>query len=112
MFMMDKWDAQVTLALIERHRVTHTHMVATMFHRILGLPENIRSKYDLTSFGSGIVHRRSPGPTNQSWPFLGVPDREQRHELTQRKEERSYFDRMFSGNPSMPNRLSLRRFLT
>ena len=59
--MMDKWDAQETLALIERHRVTHTHMVATMFHRILGLPENIRSKYDLSSL-RWLIHGAAPCP--------------------------------------------------
>ncbi len=33
--MMDGWSAEQTLALIEEHRVTHTHMVPTMFHRLL-----------------------------------------------------------------------------
>src|SRR5690606_40609269 len=35
--MMDKWDAEETLRLIERYRITRTHMVATMFHRLLQL---------------------------------------------------------------------------
>ena len=34
---MDTWSAEETLQLIEQHRVTHTHMVPTMFHRLLAL---------------------------------------------------------------------------
>src|SRR5690606_32821382 len=33
--MMDGWDAEETLRLIETYRITHTHMVPTMFHRML-----------------------------------------------------------------------------
>ncbi len=32
--LMDKWDPEETLRRIEKHGVTHTHMVATMFHRL------------------------------------------------------------------------------
>ena len=32
---MDGWDAEETLRLIEEHGITHTHMVPTMFHRLL-----------------------------------------------------------------------------
>ena len=34
-----RFDAEELLALIERHRVTHIHMVPTMFVRLLRLPE-------------------------------------------------------------------------
>ena len=33
--LMDGWDAEETLRLVEAHRITHTHMVPTMFHRLL-----------------------------------------------------------------------------
>ena len=33
--LMDDWDAQETLRLIEEHNITHTHMVPTMFVRLL-----------------------------------------------------------------------------
>ncbi|MCH2569382.1 MAG: AMP-binding protein, partial [Pseudomonadales bacterium] len=46
--LMDKWDAEETLRLIGTHGVTHTHMVATMFHRLLALSESTRSKYDVS----------------------------------------------------------------
>ncbi len=36
--LMDHWDPVEALRLIERHGITHTHMVPTMFHRLLALP--------------------------------------------------------------------------
>ncbi|WP_337110330.1 acyl-CoA synthetase [Prescottella equi] len=47
--MMEKFDAEQTLALIEKYRVTHAQFVATMFSRMLKLPKEIREKYDLSS---------------------------------------------------------------
>ena len=44
---MDHWDAEETLRLIEEHKVTHTHMVPTMFHRLLSLPDEVRGRYDI-----------------------------------------------------------------
>jgi long-chain acyl-CoA synthetase len=44
-----KFDAQSTLATIERLRVTHPYLVPTMYVRLLRLPEDVRSKYDLSS---------------------------------------------------------------
>ena len=35
---MDHWDATEALRLIELHGITHTHMVPTMFHRLLAHP--------------------------------------------------------------------------
>ena len=36
--VMDHWDPVESLRLMERHGITHTHMVPTMFHRLLALP--------------------------------------------------------------------------
>ena len=58
---MDRWDAEETLRLVERHRVTHTHMVPTMFHRLVQLPDEVRDRYDLSSMRS-IVHGAAPCP--------------------------------------------------
>ena len=59
--MMDKWDAEETLRLIQKHSITHTHMVATMFHRLLNLPEAVRANYDLSSM-KFLVHGAAPCP--------------------------------------------------
>ena len=59
--MMDSWDAEEMLALVERHRVTHTHVVPTMIHRLLSLPEAVRTRYDLRSLRY-LMHGAAPCP--------------------------------------------------
>jgi long-chain acyl-CoA synthetase len=59
--IMPRWDAEEALRLIAAHRVTHTHMVPTMFHRLLALPESTRRGYDLYSLRA-IVHGAAPCP--------------------------------------------------
>ncbi|MEQ8486292.1 MAG: AMP-binding protein [Pseudomonadales bacterium] len=61
--MMDRWDPEETLRLIERYRITHTHMVATMFHRLLALPDEVRSRYDLSSL-KVVMHGAAPCPVH------------------------------------------------
>ncbi len=61
--MMDRWDAEETLRLTETHRVSHTHMVATMFHRLLQLPEETRSRYNLSTMRI-IIHGAAPCPVH------------------------------------------------
>jgi long-chain acyl-CoA synthetase len=61
--MMDKWDAEETLQLIERYGITHTHMVATMFHRMLQLPPEVREKYDVSSLRN-VNHGAAPCPVH------------------------------------------------
>src|SRR5262249_51044458 len=58
---MDGWDSEQALALIERHRVTHTHMVPTHFKRLLSLPEQTRRGYDISSM-RWILHAAAPCP--------------------------------------------------
>jgi long-chain acyl-CoA synthetase len=49
------------LQLIERHKVTTSHMVPTQFHRILALPEEVRARYDCSSTRC-MVHAAAPCP--------------------------------------------------
>ena len=58
---MDAWDAEDTLALVERYRVTNTHMVPTHFKRMLSLPEETRSRYDVSSM-KWLIHAAAPCP--------------------------------------------------
>jgi long-chain acyl-CoA synthetase len=58
---MDKWDPEETLVKIERYRATHTHMVPTQFHRMLQLPDEVRSKYDVSSM-RWAIHAAAPCP--------------------------------------------------
>jgi len=57
--LMERWDAATALELIERHRITHTHMVPTMFYRLLRLPDEVRSGADISSMRY-IVHGAAP----------------------------------------------------
>ncbi|SOC49781.1 long-chain acyl-CoA synthetase [Blastococcus aggregatus] len=59
--LMDKWDAEETLRLVERHRITHTHLVPTMFHRMISLPQEVKDRYDLGSLRN-IWHGAAPCP--------------------------------------------------
>jgi long-chain acyl-CoA synthetase len=60
---MDGWEAEETLRLIETHKVSHTHMVPTMFVRLLKLPADVRAKYDISSLRS-ILHGAAPCPVS------------------------------------------------
>ena len=59
--LMDKWDAEEMLRLIDEHRVTTSHMVPTQLHRLLALPEEVRAKYDCSSTRC-MVHAAAPCP--------------------------------------------------
>ena len=59
--VMDHWDATEALRLVEEHGITHTHMVPTMFHRLLALPEETRRRYDASSLRF-VIHGAAPCP--------------------------------------------------
>jgi long-chain acyl-CoA synthetase len=59
--IMEHFDAEAYLALVERHRVTHSQLVPTMFSRMLKLPQDVRRRYDLSSF-EHVVHAAAPCP--------------------------------------------------
>jgi acyl-coenzyme A synthetase/AMP-(fatty) acid ligase len=47
--VMERFDAALALSLIERFQVTHAQFVATMFVRMLKLPEAERAAFDTSS---------------------------------------------------------------
>jgi long-chain acyl-CoA synthetase len=59
--LMDDWGAEATLQLVERHHITHSHMVPTMFHRLLSLPEQVRGAYDTSSLRF-VIHGAAACP--------------------------------------------------
>lgn len=61
--LMDKWDAHRTLELIQSHGITHTHMVATMFHRLLALGESTLKQYNVASLRY-LLHGAAPCPVH------------------------------------------------
>ena len=60
---MDRWDAEETLRLIERYRCSHTHMVPTQFIRMLQLPDDVRSRYDVSAM-KWAIHAAAPCPVD------------------------------------------------
>src|SRR3990172_10536815 len=67
--LMDRWTPEETLRLIEKYRVTTSHMVPTQFHRLLALPEEVRKKYDVSSLRC-MVHAAAPCPVETKWKML------------------------------------------
>ena len=59
--VMETFDAERYLQLVEKYRVTHSQLVPTMFSRMLKLPETVRRRYDLSSLETA-VHAAAPCP--------------------------------------------------
>jgi long-chain acyl-CoA synthetase len=61
--IMETFDAEQYLRLIEKHRITQTQLVPTMFVRMLKLPDDVRSRYDVSSL-KGAIHAAAPCPVD------------------------------------------------
>ncbi|MEY2433306.1 MAG: long-chain acyl-CoA synthetase [Acidimicrobiaceae bacterium] len=61
--LMDGWDPEETLQLIERYGITHTHLVPIMFHRLLSLPDAVKARYDVSSLRL-VLHGAAPCPVD------------------------------------------------
>jgi acyl-CoA synthetase (AMP-forming)/AMP-acid ligase II len=59
--VMEHFDPEQFLALIEKHKVTVTQVVPTMFVRMLKLPEEVRRRYDVSSLRC-CIHAAAPCP--------------------------------------------------
>ncbi len=76
-----RFDPEQTLRAIAEHGVTSVHLVPTHFHRMLRLPEHVRTSFDLGSL-QVVIHAGAPCPvpTKQRmiewlgpvlWEYLG-----------------------------------------
>jgi long-chain acyl-CoA synthetase len=59
--IMDKFDPSHALELIERDRVTITHMVPTQFVRLLAVPDEVKERFDVSSLRH-VIHGAAPCP--------------------------------------------------
>lgn len=57
--LMERFDAEQVLRLIDRERITTTHMVPTQLHRLLRLPPKTRSRYDVSAMRN-LIHGAGP----------------------------------------------------
>jgi long-chain acyl-CoA synthetase len=67
--LMEKWTPESCLERIQTRRVTTSHMVPTQFHRMLGLPEEVRRRYDVSSLRS-MIHAAAPCPVETKHKML------------------------------------------
>jgi acyl-CoA synthetase (AMP-forming)/AMP-acid ligase II len=58
---MEHFDAEGYLAAVERHQITTSQVVPTMFVRMLKLPPETRAKYDVSSLQC-VIHAAAPCP--------------------------------------------------
>ncbi|HLT15337.1 MAG TPA: AMP-binding protein, partial [Acidimicrobiales bacterium] len=59
--VMEHFDPEQYLALVEQHQVTFSQVVPTMFIRMLKLPQEVRARYDVSSLHA-VVHAAAPCP--------------------------------------------------
>ena len=59
MVLQPRFEAEDMLRLIDRQKVSHMHIVPTMFVRLLRLPDEVKRRYDLSSL-RWITHGAAP----------------------------------------------------
>jgi long-chain acyl-CoA synthetase len=68
--IMERFDAQEYLRLVEKYRVTHSQLVPTMFSRMLKLPGEVRLSSDVSSL-EAVVHAAAPCPVPVKEQMIG-----------------------------------------
>jgi fatty-acyl-CoA synthase/long-chain acyl-CoA synthetase len=61
--IMESFDAEEFLKLVEKYKITQSQLVPTMFVRMLKLPEQVRARYDVSSL-KGAIHAAAPCPVD------------------------------------------------
>jgi len=91
--LMEKFDARTSCATSPKYKVTHVHMVSTMFQRLLALPDEVRKRYDVSSLrhvlhGAAptrpgqVRHDRMAGSESSTSTMRPARRRQLRHQLT------------------------------
>ncbi|MGN1286189.1 MAG: AMP-binding protein, partial [Bradyrhizobium sp.] len=61
--IMEHFDAEEFLKQVEKHKVTQSQLVPTMFVRMLKLPDEVRTRYKVSSL-KGAIHAAAPCPVD------------------------------------------------
>jgi long-chain acyl-CoA synthetase len=69
--MMDRFDPEEALRLIEHEKVTWTQMAPIHLVRITALPESTQRAYDLSSI-KRVLHAGAPCPVDVKWKVLDL----------------------------------------
>lgn len=67
--ILRKFEAEHSLRIMGKHRVTHGQWVPTMFVRMLKLPEEVRLSYDLSSLRH-VIHGAAPCPVEVKYRMI------------------------------------------
>ena len=67
--LVEQWDGEDMLRLIDKYKVTNSHMVPTQFVRLLKLPQEVRDRYDVSSTRN-MVHAAAPCPVDVKQAML------------------------------------------
>jgi len=59
--LLPRFEPEELLQAIDEHKISHMHVVPTMFVRMLRLPDAIKAKYDLSSLAH-VIHGAAPCP--------------------------------------------------
>ncbi|MBY0324829.1 MAG: AMP-binding protein [Reyranella sp.] len=59
MVLQPRFEAEDMLRLIDRHKVSHMHIVPTMFVRLMRLPDEVKRRYDVSSL-RWVTHDAAP----------------------------------------------------
>ncbi|MRI31464.1 acyl-CoA synthase [Endozoicomonas sp. OPT23] len=57
--IMNKWEPEETLKIVEEHKITHSFFVPSMFVRLLQLDDSVRNKYNLSTLRF-VIHGAAP----------------------------------------------------
>jgi acyl-CoA synthetase (AMP-forming)/AMP-acid ligase II len=68
--VMEHFDPEEFLQLVERYHVTQTQVVPTMFVRMLKLPDEVRARYDVSSLRA-VIHAAAPCPIPVKEQMIG-----------------------------------------
>ncbi|MEW6441809.1 MAG: long-chain-fatty-acid--CoA ligase [bacterium] len=72
--LMERFEPEEALRLIDRHKVTFSSMVPTMFNRIRNLPAEVFRKYDVSSL-TCLVQSSAPIPfATKRWIIASFPN--------------------------------------
>lgn len=68
--LMPRFDPQELLRIIQDERISHLHLVPTMFIRLLRLPQEVRERYDVSSL-EFVIHGAAPCPPDVKRAMIG-----------------------------------------
>ena len=61
--IMESFEAEEFLKLVEKYKATQSQLVPTMFVRMLKLPDDVRKQYDVSTL-KGAIHAAAPCPVD------------------------------------------------